>query len=64
MLLSDSHRVWWGYEQGRMVDALALRGDEGRGVPAICFGEVASNLWSGGFRMGQPLSSNVDKLGG
>ena len=27
-----------------MVDALALNGDEGRGVAAIRFGEVPSNL--------------------
>ena len=39
-----------------MVDALGYRGDEGRGVPAISFGEVASNLWSGDFRMGKPGS--------
>lgn len=30
--------------QGRMVDALARDSDEGRGVAAICFGEVPSNL--------------------
>ena len=34
-----------------MVDALGYRGDEGRGVTAISFGEVSSNLWSGDFRM-------------
>ena len=34
----------WEGEQGRMVDALASNGDEGRGVPAISVGEVASNL--------------------
>ena len=28
----------------RTVDALTLRGDEGRGMAAICFGEVPSNL--------------------
>jgi len=28
----------------QMVDALGYRGDEGRGVPAISLGEVASNL--------------------
>ena len=33
-----------GARKGRMVDALALKSDEGRGVPAICFGEVVSNL--------------------
>jgi len=27
-----------------MVDALASKGDEGRGVAAISFGEVLSNL--------------------
>jgi len=36
------------------VDALTLRGDEGRGVAAISFGEVLSNLWSEDFRMGKP----------
>jgi len=35
---------WEKEQQGRMVDALALKGDEGRGVAAICFGEVPSNL--------------------
>ena len=29
---------------GQMVDALGYRGDEGRGVPAISLGEVATNL--------------------
>ncbi|KKU85933.1 MAG: hypothetical protein UY15_C0019G0007 [Parcubacteria group bacterium GW2011_GWA2_47_9] len=29
---------------GWTVDALGYRGDEGRGVPAISLGEVASNL--------------------
>jgi len=37
-----------------MVDALTSDGDEGRGVAAISFGEVPSNLWSGDFRMGKP----------
>ena len=31
-----------GYK--RMADALGYYSDEGRGVPAISFGEVASNL--------------------
>ena len=30
--------------KGRMVDALARKSDEGRGVAAIRFGEVPSNL--------------------
>jgi len=30
--------------QGRMVDALDLKGDEGRGMSAISFGKVTSNL--------------------
>ena len=34
-----------------MVDALALKGDEGRGVAAIRFGEVPSNLRSEDVRM-------------
>jgi hypothetical protein len=34
-----------------MVDALALKGDEGRGVATIRFGEVPSNLRSGDVRM-------------
>jgi len=37
-----------------MEDALTEKGDEGRGVAAISFGEVRSNLWSGDFRMGKP----------
>lgn len=37
-----------------MVDALAKRGEEGRSVAAISFGEVPSNLRSGNFRMGKP----------
>ena len=35
--------VWW---MPRL-----MKGDEGRGVAAICFGEVPSNLRSGDFRM-------------
>ena len=31
-------------QQGRTEDALTLKGDEGRGVSAISFGEVTSNL--------------------
>jgi len=30
--------------QGRMVDALVYKGDEGRGTAAISFGEMPSNL--------------------
>ena len=41
-----------------MVDALTLKGDEGRGIAAIRFGEVLSNLRSGDFRMGQPYMVN------
>jgi len=37
-----------------MADALGPRSDEGRGVPAISLGEVATNLWSGDLRMGKP----------
>jgi len=37
-----------------MVDALTSNSDEGRGVAAISFGEVLSNLWSRDFRMGKP----------
>ncbi len=36
------------------MDALALKGDEGRGVAAISFGEMCSNLRSEDFRMGKP----------
>ncbi len=36
------------------MDALALQSDEGRGMSAICFGEVTINLRSGDFRMGKP----------
>ena len=41
-----------------MVDALTLRGDEGRGVAAISFGEVLSYLRSGDFQMGKPYVVN------
>ena len=53
MILSLSKDFTWLMEwflnflmgiQGRMVDALARNSDEGRGVGAICFGEVPSNL--------------------
>lgn len=43
-----------------MVDALAPKSDEGRGVAAISFGEVCSNLWPGDFRMGEPRQVNPD----
>ena len=41
-----------------MADALAQNGDEGRGVAAISFGEVPSNLRSEDFRMGKPCAEN------
>ncbi len=41
-----------------MEDALTLKGDEGRGVPAISVGEAASSLRSGDDRMGQPHCVN------
>ena len=41
-----------------MVDALTEEGDEGRGLAAIRFGEVLSNLRSGDLRMGQPYMVN------
>ena len=41
-----------------MVDALTEEGDEGRGIAAISFGEVLSNLRSGDFRMGKPRMVN------
>ena len=31
-------------KKGRVVDALTEEGDERRGIAAICFGEVLSNL--------------------
>ena len=40
------------------MDALTEEGDEGRGLAAISFGEVPSNLRSGDFRMGQPVEAN------
>ncbi len=40
------------------MDALTKNGDEGRSVTAISFGEVCSNLRSGDFRMGKPISTN------
>ena len=45
-------------KQGRMVDALASKGDEGRSLAAIRFGEVPSNLWSGDVRMRKRSASN------
>ncbi len=41
-----------------MVDALTLRGDEGRGTAAISFGEAPSSLRSGDLRMGKPDKVN------
>jgi hypothetical protein len=43
-----------------VVDALTEKSDEGRGVAAICFGEVLSNLRSGDFRMGKPYQAKLD----
>ena len=42
----QNEMVFWvpNRTQGCMVDALTLRGDEGRGVAAISEGEVCSNL--------------------
>ena len=37
-----------------MVDALTPNSDERRGMAAIRFGEVPSNLWSGDFWIGKP----------
>ena len=42
-----------------MVDALTLKGDEGRSMAAISFGEVPNNLRSGDFRMGKPYTANL-----
>ncbi len=42
------------------MDVLTLNGDEGRGVAAISFGEVLSDLRSGDFRMGKPHRVNRD----
>ena len=47
-----------------MVDALTLKGDEGRGLAAIHFGEVPSNLRSEDFRMGQPYRVTLDNPDG
>ena len=33
---------------------MAFRGDEGRGITAISFGELLNRLRSGDFRMGKP----------
>ena len=40
-----------------MVDALTLRGDEGRSLAAISHGEVPSNLWPVNLRMGKPYQT-------
>lgn len=45
-----------------MEDAWGDRGDEGRGVPAISPGEVATNLRSGDLRMGKP-NSMINRVG-
>ena len=45
-----------------MVDALTLKGDEGRGVAAIRFGEVPNNLRSGDVRIGKPHWVNPNGL--
>ena len=42
------------------MDALTEEGYEGRGLAAISFGEVPSNLRSGDFRMGQPYRVTLD----
>ena len=47
------------FNYGYIVDASRQKGDEGRGVTAISFGEVSSNLRTGDFRMGQPSQSYV-----
>ena len=47
-------------KEGRTEDALTPYNDEGRCVLAIIFGEVASDLRSGGFRMGKPHQVNLD----
>jgi len=44
-----------------MVDALGASGDEGRGVPAISCGEVATNLWSADLRMGKPCDGETSQ---
>lgn len=40
----DTHEFFNGVHEGRMVDALTLNGDEGRGVTAISVGELSSEL--------------------
>lgn len=42
-----------------MVDALGFCNDEGRGVPAISVGELASELRPGDVRMGKPYCGNA-----
>ncbi len=37
---------------------MALRGDEGRRIAAISFGELLTKLRSGDFRMGKPNHPN------
>ena len=46
-----------------MVDALTPNSDERRGMAAILFGEVPSNLWSGGLWMGKPVSLELTPCG-
>ncbi len=41
--------------EGCMVDALTLKGDEGRSTSAKSFGELTSKLRSENIRMGKPL---------
>ena len=38
------------------------KGDEGRGVAAIRFGEVPNNLRSGDVRIGKPYRATLDSL--
>ncbi len=45
-----------------MVDALALKGEEGRSMAAISFGKVPSNLRPEDLRMGKPRQVNPDDL--
>ena len=44
-----------------MVDALARRGDEGRSLAAIRYGEVPNNRQSVDFRMGKPSNFELER---
>ena len=45
-----------------MVDALGIKGDEGRGVPAISLGEVVATFDPGISEWGNPVPRNLHEF--